>query len=398
MLSTMPEQLSLFDEPRLLEALYKSWVDARRHKRNTINALKFELDLERNIYQLYEEILYGTYKVSPSICFIVDKPVKREIFAANFRDRVVHHYVINQLMPVFENQFIHDTYSCRVGKGTLFGIRRLQKFIRSCTDNYRKEAFVLKLDIQGFFMNIRKPLLLGKVDSLIERKYSGWDKSWLRFLVRQIILNDPTENCIMKGNLSDWKGLPANKSLFTTPRDCGLPIGNLTSQIFANDYLADFDRFMKETLKLKYYGRYVDDFFVVHEDRNYLKSLVPVIRDYLDNTVCAILHPSKVYLQSCHRGVLFVGAYIAPYRTYPSKRIRHNFRKAMKELSLQFSSDHEVHPAQSLNKTRARVNSYLGFCRHFRAERMSSSVLATMPHEFFRWFLIGGQCAKVEKI
>lgn len=394
----MSEQLCLFDEPRLLEALYLAWMVARRHKRNTINALKFECRLEQNIYQLYEEILYGTYKISPSICFIVDKPVKREIFAANFRYRVVHHYVINQLMPVFENQFIDDCYSCRMGKGTLFGIQRLQKFIRSCTDNYHKEAFVLKLDIQGFFMNIQKPLLFNKVDDLIFRKYNGWDKPLLRFLVREIILNDPTEGCVLKGKRSDWNGLPANKSLFSTPKDCGLPIGNLTSQIFANYYLADFDRYMKETLKLKFYGRYVDDFFIVHEDKDYLKSLLPVIRDYLADTVGVMLHPSKVYLQSCHRGVLFVGAYIAPYRTYPSKRVCRNFRSLMNELSQQFSLDSAALSMQILNKTGARINSYLGLCRHFRSERMCSSALAAMPYEFFRWFLIGDRCVKVERL
>lgn len=390
----MSEQLSLFDEPRLLESLYKAWVDARKHKRNTINALKFELNLEQNIYQLYEEILYGTYIVSPSICFIVQKPVKREIFAAHFRDRVVHHYVINQLMSVFENQFIYDTYSCRKGKGTLFGIRRLQKFIRSCTDNYHKEAFVLKLDIQGFFMNIKKPLLYSKVDSLIEQKYNGWDKQLLRFLVQKIILNDPTENCILKGDRSDWNGLPNNKSLFSTPKDCGLPIGNLTSQLFANFYLSDFDRYVKETLKLKFYGRYVDDFFIVHENREYLRLLVPSIRDYLADTIGATLHPAKVYLQSCQKGVLFVGAYIAPYRTYPSKRICKSFQNVTKEMALFFSL--ERNPQKyTLNRISARLNSYLGMCVHFRSERKCRTMLAAMPHGFSRCFTIGDKCAKV---
>ena len=198
---TKTAQLDLFQDEHLLNNLWTAYYDARRHKRNTINALQFELDLEHNIHRLYEEILYGSYQISPSICFIVKKPVKREIFAAHFRDRVVHHLVINKLMPLFENQFIHDSYSCRVGKGTLFGIRRLQKFIRSCSDNYRKEAFVLKLDIQGFFMNINKMQLLEKVESLINRKYAGDDKPMLLSLVRQIILNDPTQECIRKGKL-----------------------------------------------------------------------------------------------------------------------------------------------------------------------------------------------------
>ena len=226
--------MDLFEDSRLRDALFRAFFDARKNKRNTINALAFEMDLETNLRKLYEDIIYGTYNISPSICFIVEKPVKREIFAANFRDRVVHHYVINQLMDVFENQFIYDSYSCRVGKGNLFGVERLRKFIRSCTANYSRDAYILKLDIQGFFMNINKKQLCDKITTLVRRKYQGWDKEILLSLIRQIVMNDPTDGCIVKGKRSDWDGLPSSKSLFCTPKECGLPIGNLTSQVFAN--------------------------------------------------------------------------------------------------------------------------------------------------------------------
>ncbi|MBQ6155940.1 MAG: hypothetical protein IJK22_04985 [Bacteroidales bacterium] len=405
---TSTTQLDLFRNDRLLNDLWTAYFDARKHKRNTMNALHFELDLEHNIHQLYEEIFYGTYKISPSICFIVNRPVKREVFAAHFRDRVVHHLVINKLLPLFENQFIYDSYSCRVGKGTLFGIRRLQKFIRSCTDNYRKEAFVLKLDIQGFFMSIRKSLLLAKVEDLIQRKYNGDDKELLLSLVRQIILNDPTQGCIVKGRRSDWKGLPANKSLFSTPKDCGLPIGNITSQVFANYYLNDFDHFMKEKLKLKYYGRYVDDFFVVHEDKTYLRSLVPLVREYLFSVVGVVLHPRKIYLQSCMRGVQFVGAYIAPFRTYLSKRTVTNFKTAMREIALLFPDSVETHNYASLQSrlsTRlsdderggvaARINSYLGLCRHFNTARMCRAACHTLPEVMLQCYAFGVGCEKI---
>ena len=392
---TKTAQLDLFQDEHLLNDLLTAYYDARRHKRNTINALQFELDLEHNIHRLYEEILYGSYQISPSICFIVKKPVKREIFAAHFRDRVVHHLVINKLMPLFENQFIHDSYSCRVGKGTLFGIRRLQKFIRSCSDNYRKEAFVLKLDIQGFFMNINKMQLLEKVESLINRKYAGDDKPMLLSLVRQIILNDPTQECIRKGKLSDWDGLPANKSLFSTPKDCGLPIGNITSQVFANYYLNDFDHFMKETLQLKYYGRYVDDFFVVHEDKSYLKSLIPDIRGHLATTVGAALHPKKVYLQSCRKGVPFVGAYIAPFRTYLSKRTVSSFKNALQGIALQFSDVGETLSINELRAVAARINSYLGLCQHFRTYLMRSELCCSMPEDMFQYFGCGNAYEKI---
>lgn len=128
--------------------------------------------------------------------------------------------------------------------GTKTTFQRLMKFIRSCTRNYRRDAYVLKLDISGFFMNINKQLLCDKIHTLVQKKYAGWDKEILLSLTRQIVMNDPTEGCIVKGRLSDWDGLPSNKSLFCTPKGCGLPIGNLTSQVFANYYLSDFDRFI----------------------------------------------------------------------------------------------------------------------------------------------------------
>ncbi|MCK9339602.1 MAG: RNA-directed DNA polymerase [Bacteroidales bacterium] len=387
--------MDLFYEPRLRDALFRAYFDARKNKRNTINALNFELDLEGNLRRLYEDIMYGTYTISPSICFIVEKPVKREIFAANFRDRVVHHYVINQLMDIFENQFIYDSYSCRAGKGNLFGILRLQKFIRSCTDNYRRDAYILKLDIRGFFMNIDKRHLCDRIMNLVLRKYDGWDREILLPLIRQIVMNDPTTGCIVKGHLSDWDGLPPSKSLFRTGDGCGLPIGNLTSQIFANYYLSDFDRHMKEDLKLKYYGRYVDDFFVVHRDMEFLRSLIPHVRAYLKETIGATLHPDKVYLQSCYKGVSFLGAYIAPFRTYPARRTQGNFREAVNDIARRCPDLDDIVPKEEMKLAEARLNSYLGVCGHYRAFRLCDRMLAGIPERFVKRFEVDELYRKV---
>jgi len=146
---------TLFDQQyreKLLEGLFVAYYAARSNKRNTINALKFEKHFEHNLFKLCEDIIERKYDPQPSICFIVNKPVKREIFAADFRDRVVHHYIYNHISPVFEKTFINDSYSCRKGKGTHYGIQRLDHFIRSCSHNYSKDCYILKLDIKGYFM------------------------------------------------------------------------------------------------------------------------------------------------------------------------------------------------------------------------------------------------------
>jgi len=227
-----------------LDDLFEAYADCRINKRNTMNALAFELDYEQNLVTLWEEINLRTYSPGRSIAFIVDKPVKREIFAADFTDRIVHHLVINKLNPLFEKIFIYDSYACRKNKGTHFGIQRIARFIRQCTRNYTQDAYVLKLDIQGFFMAINRRILWEKLRPFIEQKYQHQDQELILFLCHQILANNPTKNCFIKGSRHNWEDLPPNKSLFYSAPNCGLPIGNLTSQIFANFYLNAFDHFV----------------------------------------------------------------------------------------------------------------------------------------------------------
>lgn len=275
-------QLTLFDEPTpfdLTEELFAAYFLCRKNKRNTINALLFEKHFEKNLFQLEDEILSGNYTPGRSIAFIVNKPVKREIFAADFRDRVVHHWLIGKLNPLFERVFIGDSYACRINKGTHFGIRRVNEFVKTCSNNYKTDCYILKLDITGFFMHINRAILFERLKKFIINYYSATDKTVILEICEKLVFNNPAENCIIKGGKADWAGLPNNKSLFHSPPGCGLPIGNLTSQVFANFYLNPFDHFIKTSLNIKYYGRYVDDFVIVHPIQEYLKSLITTIRN-----------------------------------------------------------------------------------------------------------------------
>ncbi len=144
---------------KLLQEIFQAYFDARKHKRNTLSQLRFEMNLETNLVELADDIYARRYKTSPSYCFIVDYPAKREIFAAGFRDRVVHHLLYNHLSTIFERLFIADCYACRKNFGTHYGIQRLEHHIRSCTDNFTRRAWILKLDIRGYFMSIDKKIL-----------------------------------------------------------------------------------------------------------------------------------------------------------------------------------------------------------------------------------------------
>jgi RNA-directed DNA polymerase len=165
-------------------------------------------------------------------------------------------------------------------------------------------------------------LLFEKVKHVLASKVNKLeiDNVLLLSLIEKVIFNDPTKNCIIKGEKSDWHGLPKSKSLFYAQENCGLPIGNLTSQLFGNVYMNEFDHFVKRNLGIKYYGRYVDDFILVHPDKEYLKWIITEIRKYLSEKLFLELHPNKIYLQHFSKGVSFLGTIIKPHRIYIAKR------------------------------------------------------------------------------
>ncbi|MBR6198703.1 MAG: hypothetical protein IKQ61_00415, partial [Spirochaetales bacterium] len=235
-----------------LEDIFEAYYDCRRHKRNKLGAMRFEVDLESNLIRLWHDLRDGTYRISPSTVFIVDKPVKREIFAADFRDRIVHHLLLMYINPLFERHFIYDSYSCRVGKGTHFAVKRVSHFIRSCSRNGDKPCWILKLDISGFFMSIGKRILFDKLMSFIDDFYQNENIEFVKYLVRTILVNDPTAGCLYHSPKEKWGNLAFGKSLFDTDKAHGLPIGNYTSQVFANFYLSELDHFIKHELGIKY--------------------------------------------------------------------------------------------------------------------------------------------------
>ena len=348
---------------QLLMDLYQAFYDAKRHKSKRSYVKKWERNLKANMEALCDELYTRTYRPLPSKCFIVDYPKKREIFAAMFRDRIVHHLYFNYTNKLYERTFIQDNYSCIKGRGTHYGIGRIRDFCRKESQNWQRKCYVMHLDIRGYFMHIdRKRLLEIAVDSL--RKMSGHlygDKTWgdtidmglVEWLTELIALLDPKENCVICGSKDDWVGLDPAKSMLHLEDGLGLPIGNLTSQLFSNVYLNRFDQFMKRELKCRYYGRYVDDAAVVSCDREWLLSLVPRIREFLKNELGFELHMGKLEISEVHRGVEFLGSYILPWRTYVSN---HSLRRIEKKVA-------DIDYGKPWVASRS-INSYLGVFRH----------------------------------
>jgi len=318
--------------------LVQAYYDCRRSKRNSDSALAFEMDLERNLIELHNDLIAGTYRPGRSICFVVTRPKAREVWAAAFRDRVVHHLLYNHVAPRFYASFIADSCACIPGRGTLYAAKRLESKIRSASENWSKPIFYLKCDLANFFVAIDKEVLRRQLAAKIT-------EPWWLALAEQILMHDPREDYEVRSPAHLFNRVPQHKRLTAQPARLGLPIGNLSSQFFANVYLNALDQFAKHQLGTKHYVRYVDDFVFLHESPQQLNAWLAQVEAFLPS-LGARLNPSKTILQPVDRGVDFVGHVIKPWRRTTRKR---SLAQALKRTAQA--------PAEDLRET---ANSYFG--------------------------------------
>ena len=341
------------------EELVQAYLDCRRAKRNSVSAVAFEMNMERNLFRLYEELQEGSYRPGRSVCFVITRPKPREVWAADFRDRIVHHLLYNHIAPRFYAGFIADSCACIPGRGTLYGSKRLESKVRSITQNWSKPAYYLKLDLANFFVSINKHV----VRDLLARRIA---EPWWMELVDLILFHDPREDFEMRGHTDLLKRVPSYKRLTSQPAHLGLPIGNLSSQFFANVLLDALDQHIKHELRCKHYVRYVDDMVLLHESPQWLNAANADIEAWLPEHLCLRLNPSKTILQPVDRGVDFVGQVIKPWRRYTRRRA---FNEALSRTA---------HiPADELYET---ANSYFGLlrqapCSHLDRTRLGNIIL-----------------------
>ena len=372
---TVIRSTPIFDTPpgKLLLDLYLAYKDARRHKRYKDYQLKFERNVEAELSRLRDAIISGQYRPGPSTCFIIHDPKMREVFAAQFRDRVVHHLLYNYIAPLLIPGFIRDSYSCIPGRGTHDGIFRLEEAIRRESRNYSCPCFVLKLDVEGYFMHIDRTRLLGICLESLAPYREQLDFPLVEYLLEVIIKDDPTENCRRHGPVSDWAGLPESKSLFHSPPGCGLPIGNLTSQLFSNVYMDLFDKYMLSLVGEGRYGRYVDDSYVVGKSKAELRRVIPQAETFLRKDLGLSLSRNKIAIFSAYRGVEFLGAYLKPFRRYLSNRTRDRMLKKVERLE---------YVQDPVTRWRS-LNSFLGITSHYRAYNLRvKEILPRVPCAF----------------
>jgi len=352
--------------------LYIAYRECQQHKGNTINAIRFEYEMESNLLALERELNDKTYQLKRSVCFINTKPVPREIFAADFRDRVIHHLLVRKVEPFFRKKFIFHSFACQKDKGAHKAVKYIERYIRRITHNFQKPAFYLKLDVAGFFMSIDQRILFDIFQQAISKEYrfkSQIEKEEILWLAKMIIFAKPTENCFIKGDHDLFKLIPPYKSLFHSGEGKGLPIGNLTSQFFANVYLNELDQFVKHQLKCRYYCRYVDDFVLLAENKQTLKFWREKINEFLKTRLQLTLHPHKQVLQSINNGIDFVGYFIKPFHTLIRQRTARNLKKKLWDFNKDLQKEKNF-DFQKLNHVLACINSYYGFLRHSHSYKL----------------------------
>jgi RNA-directed DNA polymerase len=359
-------------DPYPFEALVKAYLDCRKTKRNTASALAFEQHLEANLTALHQDLCAGTYSPGRSICFVITRPKPREVWAAEFKDRIVHHLLYNHISPRFYASFIANSCACIPGRGTLYAAKQLEAGVRSITQNWSQPAHYLKCDLANFFVAIDKRVLRQQIAAKVTEPF------WLQ-LATTILMHDPRGDVEVRGNAAKLALVPPHKSLFNAPQHAGLPIGNLSSQFFANIYLDALDQYCKHQLKAVHYVRYVDDFVLLHQSPQSLHAALVQITNWLPSRLGAQLNPTKTILQPVDRGIDFVGHVIKPWVRTTRKR---TVSTAVQRLR-----------AMAADDVFSAGNSYLGLLRqasHSHADR--SKVANTLRK---RGFAVNGALTKI---
>lgn len=311
------------------EHLFGAWEEFRKGKRSRPDVQEFEWRLEENILSLHRDLASGEYRHGPYSAFTICDPKQRPIHKAAVRDRIVHHAIFAMLSPVFDPAFIAHSFSCRTGKGTHRAVDALERMLWQVSRNQTQPCFVLKCDVHQFFASVDHALLLSILGSKIK------DQRVMELLAEVV------------DSFGQGKGIP---------------IGNLTSQLFANVYLDVFDQFIKHELKVARYIRYTDDFVVAAGDKSILWGLLPPIREFLKTTLHLNLHPRKVEIRSYHQGIDFLGYVLRPHHRVLRTRTKRRMLRKLRQKAESCAGD-----AAAMQSANQSLQSYLGVLSHANA-------------------------------
>ena len=395
-------------------SVWIAYHDCIRGKTSSVHAIEYMRIAIFDIPCLAYELWTGTYKPGTSTCFLVRYPKWREVFAANFRDRIVHHWICLRLEPLFEERFISQgnvSFNCRKGFGTDKAVFHLRDVMSDVSDNYHKPAWVFRGDLVGFFMSIDKD----KLWYLLERFIIRWRKRYEREgfaritpdilsrmrlkempemywdillrVTKVVVFHHPERDCIINSPVSGWLNLSPLKSLFTCTT--GEPIGNLPTQLFANFLMSFFTMYVLFKFRRKNFGiaQFVDDFAIACDDLRFLLDSIPDLERFLKESLLLTLHKDKRYLQPVSHGILFVGTYIKPGRLYLSNRTLGRFYDRCYGYGELLKGEVSEFDLQHIEQV---LNSYLGFCKHRETYGFRKRFIDSMGENFWKYFIVRG--------
>lgn len=346
---------NIYTEICSFENLYEAYLQARKCKRYRYEVLRFSAHLEENLLAIQRELQEKTYEIGEYHKFIISEPKKRLIMALRFRDRVVQWAIYRQLNPLFEKQFIRDSYACRKGKGTHEAINRLQYWMRKA-DRSGREWYCLKMDITKYFYRVDHATLL----RILERKIKDKDLLWLL----ERIINCDKEAFGLR--LDDDIAQSAEEERLM---ECGMPIGNLTSQMFANLYLNELDQFVKHELREHCYERYMDDSLILSDSKEKLWNDLERITEFLEKELKLKLN-DKTSIRPIRCGIEFVGFRIWATHRKLRKSSAKKLKRGLKWIKTQYAEG-----KVTFQEVKPNIMSYLGVLQHFNSYNLTQSVL-----------------------
>lgn len=337
-----------YDNLISIENLFQAWDEFKKGKLKKKDVQEFNRNLEDSLFDLHQKLRSKTYRHGKYQDFYINDPKRRHIHKASVSDRIVHHLLYKYLYEIFDKTFIYDSYSCRLDKGTHKAVKRLKMFTRKVSKNYSGQCWVLKCDIKKFFASVDHKIL----STLLRKKIKDKNILWL---LREVIQSFRSE----------------------IDQDRGIPLGNLTSQIFANIYLNELDQFIKHKLKVKYYLRYADDFLILSKNRKYLEKFAIPISDFLLNQLKLNLHPQKIIFRELSWGIDFLGYIVLPrhilLRTKTKKRMLKRINLKLDDLENRRISEEPFYNT---------LISYFGLLKHSNSYRLKQEIINNLWFKF----------------
>lgn len=367
-----------------LHALWRAYRACRKGKRKSRDTQAYEASLLDKLVSSRDALASASWRPSRAFSFVVSRPKLREIHAAPFADRVVHHVLTDRLARLYEPIFIHDSYANRLGKGTHAAVDQLQAFMRQATTGGSQTAYALQLDIANFFNSIHRPTLFRLLQHRLARAVRGAkvereEAAALQTHCRALLSTDSTQGVRKRGSPRVHNQVPPHKRLGAMGPATGLPIGNLTSQFFANVYLNELDQFVKHQLKARWYVRYVDDFVLLHPDPAQLLAWRDQIEDFLQQRLSLKLK-TQAQPHPLQEGTDFLGYVIRPYYRLARSRVVMRLQTCLRTFARQHVRPNALDlPAQARERLRAQLSSYCGHLRHANSLRLWQRTLAAHP-------------------